>query len=104
MPRPKGSKNKSSEAAFAAQNLSSEMIAGKIAAIASSINDIEAEIEDLTAELKEKKADLKSLKAAREAAEKQLEIRKAEEDKARLINAISTSGKSMEEIMAFLNQ
>lgn len=54
---------------------------------------IDAKIEKLSAELKAVKDE-----------KKDLETRKQEQDKAELLNAISSSGKSAEEILAFLNK
>ena len=82
MPRPKGSKNKKT----ISQILPVENIDEKIAAV-------EAEIEKLTADLKAKKTELKDLLKAKEI---------AVEDKAAILAAVESSGKSIEEILEFL--
>lgn len=74
MPRPKGSKNKSSV------YVSDEKIL-----------KCQKEIEDLQAKLKEKKAELKALKNA-----------KTKADKQKLYDAIETSNISVEELLALI--
>lgn len=54
---------------------------------------IDAKIEKLSTELKAVKDE-----------KKELEEKKEEQEKAELLNAIATSGKSAEEILAFLNK
>lgn len=63
----------------------------KIVNVAEKIEAVKAEIETLTAQLKEKKAELKKLEAEQ-----------AEEDKARLIEAFAASGKTVDEVVAWL--
>ena len=91
MPRPKGSKNKKT----ISQILPVENIDEKIAAV-------EAEIEKLTADLKAKKTELKDLLKAKEIAVKAAAEKKAEEDKAAILAAVESSGKTIEEILEFL--
>lgn len=92
MPRTKGSKNKpKTEAPI----LTVEEIENKMAAV-------EAEIEDLSEKLKEKKTELKQLAKDKLAAEEAAIARKAEEDKAKLLDAVEKSGKSIEEILELL--
>ena len=78
------------------------------------IQYVQAEIDDLNEAVKAKKAELKELlkqkaKEAREEAkrkEKEAKAeakRKVEEEKKQLLNALMDSGKSIDEIMAFLN-
>ena len=78
------------------------------------IQYVQAEIDDLNEAIKAKKAELKELlkqkaKEAREEAkrkEKEAKAeaeRKVEEEKKQLLNALMESGKSIDEIMAFLN-
>ena len=55
------------------------------------IEAVKAEIETLTAQLKEKKAELKKL-----------ETEQAEEDKTKLLEAFAASGKSVDEVVAWL--
>ena len=88
MPRPKGSKNKAKTI---------ENVDEKIAAV-------EAEIEKLNAELKAKRIELRKLKIAQKQADKVAAAIKAEQDKAKILEAIEKSGKSPEEIMQLLNQ
>ncbi len=86
MPRPKGSKNKTTD----------------LDSINQTIVSLEAEISEMTEQLKAKKASLKELgkqKLAAEAAEK---ARRAAEDKAQILAAIEASGKSLEEILDLL--
>jgi cell division protein FtsB len=63
----------------------------KIVNLAEKIEAVKAEIEALTAQLKEKKAELKKLEAEQ-----------AEEDKAKLIEAFVASGKTVDEVVAWL--
>ena len=91
MPRPKGSKNKKT----LSQILPVENLDEKIAAA-------EAEIEKLTADLKTKKSELKDLLKAKEIAAKAAAEKKAEEDKAAILAAVESSGKTIEEILEFL--
>ena len=78
------------------------------------IQYVQAEIDNLNEAIKAKKAELKELlkqkaKEAREEAkrkEKEAKAeaeRKVEEEKKQLLNALMESGKSIDEIMAFLN-
>lgn len=91
MPRPKGSKNK--------KTVQPEF---SLAEIEEQIKGVEAEIEEMGAALKAKKTELKELVKSRIAAEKAAAAAKAEEDKARLLEAVEASGKSVEEIIEFL--
>ena len=91
MPRPKGSRNRSK---LIIENVDEKIIA------------VEAKITELDAALKAKKSELKNLKRAKvqadKAAAKAAEEKKAEEDKAKLLDAIAQSGKSMDEILDML--
>ena len=87
MPRPKGSKNKAKPVV--------ENVDEKIAAV-------EAEINQLIEDLKAKRFELKVLRKAKVKADKAAEEKKAEEDKARFLEAIEQSGKSYDEIMELL--
>ena len=91
MPRPKGSKNKKTADAIVVN----EEVAGKIAAV-------ETEIADLGNQLKAKKNELKALMKEKAKADKAAAARKAEEDKARLLDAVAASGKSIEEVLELL--
>ena len=96
MPRPKGSKNKKTAATNTMEiNISIDSLDEQIKAT-------EAEIESMTAALKDKKAELKALIKAKEKAEKIAAEKKAEEDKARLLEAVASSGKSIDEIVEML--
>jgi len=87
VPRPKGSKNK--------KTLLTENLQERIAAA-------EQEIAALTEQLKAKKAELKKMLKEKARADKLAAAKKAEEDKAKLLEAISASGKSVEEILEML--
>lgn len=63
----------------------------KIIPVTEKIEAVKAEIETLTAQLKEKKVELKKLEAEQ-----------AEEDKAKLLDAFIGSGKSVDEVVAWL--
>jgi len=63
----------------------------KVVNIAEKIETVKAEIETLTTQLKEKKAELKKLEAEQ-----------AEEDKAKLLEAFTASGKGIDEVIAWL--
>ncbi|MBR3016994.1 MAG: hypothetical protein IKH57_07950 [Clostridia bacterium] len=94
MPRPKGSKNKKSAPATtpALEEVNEKMTA------------VENEIAELEAQLKAKKAELKQLKKAKENAEKAAAAKKAEEDKKAIWAAVEASGKSIEEILGFIQE
>ena len=74
MPRPKGSKNK----------VQTQPVEERIAAI-------DAEIESLQEEIKKKKAERRKLMAIKNA-----------EDQKKLVKAVEKSGKSIDEVIAFL--
>lgn len=93
MPRPKGSKNRAKTVEIVIS--APEEFAEKIAAV-------EKEIEEATVLIKAKKAELKELYKAREEAEKVAAERKAEEDKAKLLEAVIASGKSIEDVIEML--
>ena len=63
----------------------------KVVNIVEKIEAVKAEIESLSTQLKEKKAELKKLEAEQ-----------AEEDKAKLMEAFAASGKSVDEVIAWL--
>ncbi len=87
MPRLKGSKNK---AKVVVENVDEKIIA------------VEAEIAEITANLKAKKAELKKLRKAKIEVDKAAEEKKAAEDKAKILEAIEKSGKTLEEVMELL--
>ena len=63
----------------------------KVVNTAEKIEAVKADIESLSTQLKEKKAELKKLEAEQ-----------AEEDKAKLMEAFAASGKSVDEVIAWL--
>ena len=93
MPRPKGSKNRPK----AEITLTVDQLNEQIAAT-------EAEIAALTDQLKNKKAELKALTTDREAAEKAAVEAKEAEQKAKLLEAVASSGKSIDEVIALLSE
>ena len=93
MPRPKGSKNKKNAAVIETVGNIDEKIAAAEAAVA-----------ELTAELKAKKAELKKLIKEQGKAAERAAAQKAEEDKAKLIEAFAESGKSVEEIIEMMKR
>lgn len=93
MPRPKGSKNKKTVVVIdTVENINEKIIA------------TESEIAVLTEELKAKKKELKELSKAKAEAEKLATEKKAEEDRIKLMAAVTASGKSVEEIINLINQ
>jgi septal ring factor EnvC (AmiA/AmiB activator) len=92
MPRPKGSKNKKTLSVSIPENVEE-----KIAAV-------EAEIAELGKTLKAKKAELKELVKAKEEAVRIAAEKKAEEDKAKILEAVEKSGKSIEVILEMLGK
>jgi len=86
MPRPKGSKNKK----IVVENLDAQ------------IAEAQKAVEELGASLKAKKAELKNLLTQKARAEKAAAAKKAEEDKAKVLDALKKSGKSVEELLDFL--
>ena len=93
MPRPKGSKNKKATSTELVETV--ESIDERIAAA-------EAAIETLTTDLKAKKAELKELVKLKAQAEAVAAMKKAEEDKAAILEAVEKSGKTVEEILELL--
>ena len=89
MPRPKGSKNK-------------KTVVNPEINYEEQIASIEKEIEDMTAALKAKKAELKALAKEKAKADKIATAKKLEEDKARIMDAVAVSGKSVEEVLELL--
>ena len=61
-------------------------------------------IREIEAALKDRKAELKELLKAKGKAEKEKEAAKAAEEKKKLVEAVMNSGRSMEEILEFLNK
>ena len=93
MPRPKGSKNKPKvESTLTVDQLNEQISAA------------EAEIASLTDQLKTKKAELKTLTKERDAAEKAAVEAKEAEQMAKLLEAVASSGKSIDEVIALLSE
>lgn len=91
MPRPKGSKNKpKTETALSLDQLNEQIAA------------TESEIATLTEQMKAKRAELKELIKSREAAEAAAAEAHEEEQKAKLLDAVSASGKSIDEVIALI--
>ena len=95
MPRPKGSKNKPKNTLNTETTLTVDHLNEQISAT-------EAEITALTEQLKTKKAELKALTKEREAAEKAAVEAKEAEQKAKLLEAVASSGKSIDEIISMI--
>ena len=96
MPRPKGSKNKKTIAkATAAVQQAADSISEKMAEVGN-------EIVALTEQLKAKKAELKQLIREKAKAEKAAAKKKAAEEKAKLLKAVESSGKTVDEILAMI--
>ena len=89
MPRPKGSKNK-------------KTVVNPEINYEEQIASTQKELEDMTAALKAKKAELKALAKEKAKADKIAAEKKLEEDKARIMDAVAVSGKSVEEVLELL--
>ena len=81
-----------------------EMTGDLVEKIGAQIAAKEEEIQNLEASLKDRKAELKELLKAKVKAEKEKEAAKAAEEKKKLVEAVMNSGRSMEEILEFLNK
>ena len=90
MPRPKGSKNKKTISQSAAVAVP---VIENIDQITKKITAVEAEIAAIGEQLKAKKEAKEEAEAA---------AKKAEEDKNKVLEAFQASGKSVEELVAFL--
>ena len=75
-----------------------------VEAINEKIAALEADIEKINADLKAKKAELKALAKDKEAAIKAAAEKKVEEEKAAILDAVKSSGKTVEEILDFLKK
>ncbi len=93
MPRTKGSKNKKTGVVIETIETIDEKIAAAETAIA-----------ELTEALKAKKAERKQLIKAKAEAELVAAEKKAEEEKAKLLEAVAASGKSVAEIIEMINR
>ena len=87
MPRPKGSKNRKT---VVIENIDEQIAAAQ------------AEIARLNIQLKARKTELRALARAQVSAAKAAAAQKAEEDRKAILAAAEASGKSVEEILAFL--
>ena len=81
-----------------------EMTGDLVEKIGAQIEAKEEEIKELEESLKGRKAELKELLKAKGKAEKEKETAKAAEEKKKLVEAVMNSGRSMEEILEFLNK
>ena len=81
-----------------------EMTGDLLEKIGAQIESKEEEIREIEAALKDRKAELKELLKAKVKAEKEKEAAKAAEEKKKLVEAVMNSGRSMEEILEFLNK
>ena len=81
-----------------------EMKGDLVEKIGAQISMKEEEIREIEESLKDRKAELKELLKAKGKAEKEKEKVKAAEEKKQLVEAVMNSGRSMEEILEFLNK
>ena len=81
-----------------------ELTGDLVEKIGAQISMKEEEIKELEESLKGRKAELKALLKAKGKAEKEKEAAKAAEEKKKLVEAVMNSGRSMEEILEFLNK
>ena len=75
----------------------------KIELLNDQISAKEEEIREIEESLKGRKGELKELLKAKAKAEKEKEMVKAAEEKKKVVEAVLNSGRSMDEIMSFLN-
>ena len=81
-----------------------ELTGDLVERLSAQIESKEEEIKELEESLKGRKAELKELLKAKGKAEKEKEMAKAAEEKKKLVEAVMNSGRSMEEILEFLNK
>ena len=81
-----------------------EMTGDLVERLNAQIEAKEEGIQELEEQLKERKAELKELQRAKAKAEKEKELLDAAEQKKQLVEAVMNSGKSVDEIIAFLNK
>ena len=81
-----------------------ELTGDLVERLSAQIESKEEEIQNLEASLKDRKAELKALLKAKGKAEKEKEKVKEAEEKQKLVEAVMSSGRSMEEILEFLNK
>ena len=85
-------------------NSGMELTGDLVERLSAQIEAKEEEIREIEAALKDRKAELKELLKAKVKAEKEKEMDKAAEEKKKLVEAVMSSGRSMEEILEFLNK
>ena len=81
-----------------------EMTGDLVERLSAQIESKEEEIREIEAALKDRKTELKELLKAKGKAEREKEKVKAAEEKKKLVEAVMNSGRSMEEILEFLNK
>ena len=81
-----------------------ELTGDLVERLSAQIESKEEEIQNLEASLKDRKTELKALLKAKVKAEKEKEAAKAAEEKKKLVEAVMSSGRSMEEILEFLKK
>ena len=81
-----------------------ELTGDLVEKIGAQIEAKEEEIKEIEEALKGRKAELKELLKAKGKAEKEKEKVKEAEEKKKLVEAVMNSGRSMEEILEFLNK
>ena len=81
-----------------------ELTGDLVERLSAQIESKEEELQNLEASLKDRKTELKELLKAKAKAEKEKEKVKEAEEKKKLVEAVMNSGRSMEEILEFLNK
>ena len=81
-----------------------ELTGDLVERLSAQIESKEEEIKEIEEALKGRKAELKELLKAKGKAEKEKEKVKEAEEKKQLVEAVMNSGRSMEEILEFLNK
>ena len=106
MPRPKGSKNKKTSSVAAPVIQNPEQISEKITIVETEIatigEQLKAKKEELKVLVKEKAKADKAVAKQKAKEEAEAAAKKIEEDKAKLLEAFQASGKSVNEILAYL--
>ena len=80
-----------------------EMTGDLVESLSAQISSKEEEIREIEESLKGRKGELKELLKAKAKAEKEKEKVKEAEEKKKVVEAVLNSGRSVEEIMSFLN-
>ena len=81
-----------------------ELTGDLVESLSAQISSKEEEIREIEESLKGRKGELKELLKAKAKAEKEKEKVKEAEEKKKLVEAVMNSGRSMEEILEFLNK